>query len=238
MGEYTRIYRYTGSANTSANRSVDFSWFYVAGGDTEHKIAKVLGIQYVHWHTSTKSMSWGLRGRLVLSDGTTFVSDQIYNKISGDVVRYVNTFTDFPTAEQFPLLQAVQTLDTQGKTSAGGYSATLYWRATGDYPMDIILTFSDIPDVQTSGIGSVSSIVLNGSNAVKVSINKLSERARHTVTWKLGSYSYTSGIVDSSASYVFPLDWLNAVTGSKTGTGTVVLKTYADTDPGLTQQIG
>lgn len=238
MGEYTRTYRYTGRDNTSATRSVDFSSFKVSSGDTEHNIAKILGIQYVHYHTSLGSMTWGLRGRLVLADGTTFVSDRIYNKISGNVVKYTNTFETFPDVEQFAQLEKVQTLDTQGKITAGGYSATLYWRANSTYPMDIILTFSDIPDVQTSGIGSVNSIVLNGSNAVKVSINKLSERARHTVTWKLGSYSYTSGIVDSSASYVLPLDWLNAVTGSKTGTGTVVLKTYADTDPGLTQQIG
>jgi hypothetical protein len=44
--------------------------------------------------------------------------------------------------------------------------------------------------------------------------------------------------VDTSASYVLPLQWLNAVTGGKTGTGTVVLKTYADDDTELTQQIG
>lgn len=238
MGEYTRTYRYTGTNNTSANRSVEFSSFVVHSGDTEHKIAKVLGIQYVHYHSSTRSMSWGLRGRLVLADGTTFVSDQIYNQISGNVVKYTNTFETFPDAEQFAQLQSVQTLDTQGKTTSGGYYATLYWRANNDNPMDIILTFSDIPDVQTSGIGSVNNIVLNGSNAVNVSISKLSERARHTVTWKLGDYSYTSGIVDSSASYVLPIDWLNAVTDSKTGTGTVVVKTFADTDPELAQQIG
>ena len=238
MAEYTRTYRFTGQSNTSANRSVNFSKFTIVSGDKTHKVAKVLGIKYVHYHTSTNPMTWNLRGRLVLSNGKTFTSPNIGLRISGDVVKYTHTFSSFPDAAQFPLLQKIQTLDSNGSTGDSGYSADLYWRATSKYPMDIILTFSDIPDVQTSGIGSVNNIVLNGSNAVNVSISKLSERARHTVTWQLGSYSYTSGIVDTSASYVLPLEWLNAVPDSKTGTGTVVLKTYADDDTELTQQIG
>ena len=238
MAEYTRTYRFTGQSNTSANRSVNFSKFTIVSGDKTHKVAKVLGIKYVHYHTSTKPMTWNLRGRLVLSNGTTFTSPNIGLRISGDVVKYTHTFGSFPDADQFPLLQKIQTLDSNGSTGDSGYAADLYWRATSKYPMDIILTFSDIPDVQTSGIGSVNNIVLNGSNAVNVAISKLSDRARHTVTWQLGSYSYTSGIVDTSASYVLPLQWLNAVTGGKTGTGTVVLKTYADDDTELTQQIG
>jgi len=184
-------------------------------------------------------MGWRLRGRLVLTDGTMFVSDEVMINPQGEVVRFENTFEELPTAEQFAQLEKVQTLNNQDTITQGsGYYGTLYWRATNDYPMDLVVTFSDIPDVQTSGIGSVNNIVLNGGNAVNVSINKLSERARHTVTWKLGDYSYTSGIVDSSASYVLPLDWLNAVTDGKTGTGTVVVKTFADTDPELAQQIG
>lgn len=239
MGEFTRTYRLTGINNTSTNRIVDFSYFRVVGGDTEHNIAKIIGIQYVHWHTSERSMSWGLRGKLVLADGTAFVSDEVYHSISGNVVKYVNTFAELPTPEQFAQLQKVQTLDTAGNTgNSDAYYTKLYWRATSTYPMDIILTFSDIPDVQTSGIKSVNSITLDGKSAVTVNINKLSERARHTVTWKLGSYTHTSGIVNQSASYTPPLEWLKAVTTAKTGTGTVVVKTYADDDTALTQQIG
>ena len=240
MGEYTRTYRFTGQTNVGSARTVDFSKFNIASGDTEHKVAKILGIQYVHWHTSTIPMSWELRGRLMLADGTTIVSDRVTNHISGNVVKFVNTFADPITPEQFAQLEKVQTLDNRDSISGSSYhkERVLYWRATSDHPMDLILTFSDIPDVQTSGIGSVNSITLNGSSAVKVSISKLSDRARHTVTWKLGSYSHTSGIVNTEASFVPPLEWLNAVTASKTGTGTVVLKTYADDDTALTQQIG
>ena len=143
---YKITYTYTGQGNTSANRSVPFNRF-VASGDTNRRIGQILSIEYEHWHSSVKSMSWGLRGRLVLADGTTFVSDEVYNKISGNVVRYVNTFAEFPNAEQFAQLQSVQTLDTQGKTTAGGYATTLYWRANADNPMRIVVTFTEEPPV-------------------------------------------------------------------------------------------
>lgn len=238
MGEFTRRYRYTGQGNVSAARSVAFSKFKVSGDKTS-KFAKVVKIQYVHTHTSTTPYDWKLCGRLVLDDGTTFDSNFVTKRISGDTVTYTNTFETLPTPEQFARIKTVQTLNS--KKSTGQLfdgDPRLYWRANSSYPMDVILTFSDIPDVQPSGIKSVTSITLDGKSAVAVSINKLSERARHTVTWKLGSYSYTSGIVNESASYVPPIDWLRAVTTAKTGTGTVVVKTYADDDTELTQQIG
>lgn len=238
MGEFTRRYRYTGQGNVSSARSVAFSKFKVSGNTTS-KFAKVVKIQYVHYHTSTRAYDWKLRGRLVLNDGTTFNSDFVTIRISGDTVKFTNTFANLPTPEQFAQIKTVQTLNSNNSTGQlFDGDPKLYWRATSDYPMDIILTFSDIPDVQTSGIGSVNSITLNGSNAVKVSISKLSERARHTVTWKLGDYSHTSGIVDTEASFTPPMEWLNAVVDAKTGTGTVVLKTYADDDTELVQQIG
>lgn len=238
MAEYTRRYRYTGQGNVSSARSVAFSKFKVSGNTTS-KFAKVVKIQYVHYHTSTRAYDWKLRGRLVLNDGTTFNSNFVTARISGDTVKFTNTFENLPTPEQFAQIKTVQTLNSNNSTGQlFDGDPKLYWRATSEYPMDIILTFSDIPDVQTSGIGSVNSITLNGSNAVKVSISKLSERARHTVTWTLGNYSHTSGIVDTEASFTPPMEWLNAVVDAKTGTGTVVLKTYADDDTELVQQIG
>lgn len=159
--EYTITYTFTGQDNTSGNRSVALNRF-TASGNTDKTIARITSIQYVHYHTSAGSMNWGLRGRLVLSNGTVFTSDQIYNHIDGDVVRYVNTFTDLPTAEQlialsptqslltpeeFAAQATIQTLDTQGKTTSGGYSSKLYWRATSKYPIQIIIRFIDVPPV-------------------------------------------------------------------------------------------
>ena len=144
--EYTITYTFTGQDNTSGNRSVAFNRFS-ASGDTGRNIGQITSIQYVHYHTSAGSMRWGLMGRLVLSDGTTFVSDQIYHNIDGDVVGYTNTFSVLLTAEQFAMLASVQTLDTQWKTTSGGYSSKLYWRATSKYPMRIIVKFIEEPPI-------------------------------------------------------------------------------------------
>ena len=144
--EYTIIYTFTGQDNTSGTRSVAFNRF-VASGDTDRNIGQITSIQYVHYHTSTKSMSWNLRGRLVLNDGTTFISDYVNHGISGNVVGYVNTFTELPTAEQFANIVSIQTLDTQGKTTSGGYYAKLYWRATSSYPMQLIVKFIEEPPI-------------------------------------------------------------------------------------------
>lgn len=144
--EYTITYTFTGQNNTSGTRSVAFSRF-VASGDTGRTIGQITSIQYVHYHSSTDSMSWKLRGRLVLNDGTTFTSNEVNNHISGNIAKYINTFSELPTAEQFANLASVQTLDTQGKTTSGGYYATLYWRAITSYPMQIIVKFIEEPPV-------------------------------------------------------------------------------------------
>lgn len=144
--EYTITYTYTGQDNTSGNRSVAFNRF-TASGDTDRTIGQITSLTYEHYHTSTSSMHWGLRGQLTLADGSTLISDQVYNHISGNVVKYVNTFTALPSAEQFAALTSIQTLDTQGKSTAGGYASRLYWRATATYPMRIIVRFIEEPPV-------------------------------------------------------------------------------------------
>ena len=144
--EYTITYKFTGQSNTSGGRSVGFDRFK-AEGDTNRTIRQITSIQYVHYHSSTDSMNWVLRGRLVMNDGTTFTSDEINQHISGNIVRYTNTFTNLPTAEQFANLASIQTLDSQGKTTSGGYYAKLYWRANSTYPMQLIVKFLEEPPV-------------------------------------------------------------------------------------------
>ena len=144
--EYKIIFTYTGQDNTSGARSVARSKFKKTG-DTGRKIGQIKSITYEHWHTSDKAANWALRGRLVFSDGTTITSNTVTHTISGTKVKYTNTFTKLPTPEQFGLLKAVQTLDSQGKTTADGYSAKLYWRANSDNPMRLIVTFIEEPPV-------------------------------------------------------------------------------------------
>lgn len=140
--EYCLIYKYTGQDNTSGNRSVDLSRFSISG-DTDKNIGRITRITYEHWHTSAGSMSWGLRGRLLFSDDTQLDSDQVYEHISGEVVKYTNTFTlEKPmTKARFEQATTIQTIDTQGKATSGGYSSTLYWRATSSAPMYLYVYF-------------------------------------------------------------------------------------------------
>lgn len=144
--EYTITYTYKGQNNTSGNRSVAFNRF-TASGDTDRKIGQITSIKYEHWHSSLGSMSWGLRGRLVFGDGSELISDQVYQHINNNVLKYVNTFETMPTAEQWATLTAIQTLDTAGGTGDSGFSSTLYWRANSTYPMKVIITFIEEPPV-------------------------------------------------------------------------------------------
>lgn len=155
--EYTITYTYTGQSNTSGTRSVAFNKFK-ASGDTGRNIGQITSIQYIHHHTSDSPMTWNLKGRLVFGDGTTIKSPNIGIHISGDVAKYTHTFTTLPTAEQFATLTSVQTLDSQGKTTSGGYSSKLYWRATSSYPMQLIVKFIEQPPVTYAP--SIASFVL------------------------------------------------------------------------------
>ena len=144
--EYKITYTYTGQDNTSSARSVALSKFKKSG-DTGRTIGQIKSIKYEHWHTSTKAASWALRGRLVLSDGTTFTSNTVTQTISGTKVKFTNTFINLPTPEQFAMVKTVQTLNGQGTTGLGTYSADLYWRANSDNPMRLIVTFIEEPPV-------------------------------------------------------------------------------------------
>lgn len=144
--EYKIIYTYDKQANTHKDRSVPFDSF-VASGDTDRNIGQITSITYEHWHTSTRAYEWKLRGRLKLADDTEFVSDEVSHVISGNVVKFTNTFNNLPTAEQFKTLTAVETLNALGSTSSDGYYATLYWHANSERPIRLIVTFIEEPPV-------------------------------------------------------------------------------------------
>lgn len=138
---YKLTYKYTGQDNTSATRSVALSKFTITG-DTDKPIGKITKITYIHYHTSTKTQSWGLRGVLTFSDGTSITSDNVYESISGNVVKFTNTFTNIISGEKFKLAENIQTMNTLGNISgSSGYDGTLYWRANSTYPMQLLIEF-------------------------------------------------------------------------------------------------
>ena len=144
--EYTRIYTYTGQTSwTSAERSVPFAKFKVSG-DTEHKIGQITSVTYKHRHSAVNRKSYGLRGRLLLTDGTYVDSASVTQTIgSSKIVWWTNTWEHLPTAEQWGMIQNVQTIIDA--TGSAGRDGNLTWNALSGYPMQVIITFLDEPPV-------------------------------------------------------------------------------------------
>lgn len=87
-------------------------------------------------------------------------------------------------------------------------------------------TFDTI--ARASSISSVtSSVSVNGSNEVTVSISRKSSSFTHTVVFSFGSYSKTTTGVGTSTSYAIPESWLNAIPNATSGTAKVTVTTYS-----------
>lgn len=81
---------------------------------------------------------------------------------------------------------------------------------------------------RASTISSVtSSVSVNGSNEVTVSISRKSSSYTHTVVFSFGSYSKSTTGVGTSTSYAIPQSWLNAIPNATSGTATVTVTTYS-----------
>lgn len=81
---------------------------------------------------------------------------------------------------------------------------------------------------RNSTISSVtSSVEVNGTNKCTVEISRAVSTYTHTVTWKIGSYSYSATSVGTSTSYAIPTSWMNAIPSATSGTATVTVTTYS-----------
>lgn len=105
-----------------------------------------------------------------------------------------------------------------------GINVTLtnvYWgnvTASGNGVFNTIARASTIESVTPS-------IVVDGTNVVAVSIDSASASFTHDVVWKFGSYSFTALNAGTFISYAIPMEWLNAIPNSTTGSGTVTITT-------------
>lgn len=81
---------------------------------------------------------------------------------------------------------------------------------------------------RASTISSVtSSVSVNGTNAVTVSITRASTSFTHTVVFSIGDYSKTTTGVGTSTSYAIPMTWLNALPNATSGTAKVTVTTHS-----------
>ena len=81
-----------------------------------------------------------------------------------------------------------------------------------------------------SQIGSVTTAVeINGTNECAVTINRQNSSLYHRVRFYLTEeYQHTTGVVETSARYAIPREWLNGIPNAATAKGTVTLYTYRD----------
>lgn len=142
--EYYVRYRFTGQSNrgTDGKTPIVAKSSFVLSGNTNIQIGKVTRIKFRHYHSSTKSGNWGLRGRIFFSDGSSIDSDLVYHKFSSDVYCYTNTFTEnLPSPEKLSAWSGIRAF---APNLANGQ---LYWRATSSEPFDVIIYFYDVHDL-------------------------------------------------------------------------------------------
>lgn len=77
---------------------------------------------------------------------------------------------------------------------------------------------------RASSIASVTSSVAAGGTAT-VNISRASSSFTHEVTWSMGGYSYKQTGIGTSASFSIPMNWINAIPNSTSGTATVKVQT-------------
>lgn len=77
---------------------------------------------------------------------------------------------------------------------------------------------------RASSIASVTSSVAAGGTAT-VNISRASSSFTHEVTWSMGGYSYKQTGIGTSASFSIPMNWINAIPNSTSGTATVKAQT-------------
>ena len=93
------------------------------------------------------------------------------------------------------------------------------------------LTVSDTVSLKTipraSSFTLSTSSVTAGSTNMTVDIDRASSSFTHTVQWKLGDHSKSTTGVGTSAAYIIPESWVDAIPNSTSGTGTVTVTTYS-----------
>ena len=144
--EYCIRYRRTDVSNRN-NHNEPVFWplnRFAVSGNTNIPIGKITRIIYNHPHSSTKSVTWKLFGRLEFGDGTTLDSNVVSHKFSGDVYTYSNTFdTSSLTVEKWQTCTGIWQSIATPLPSTGA----LYYRAVPEGPVEILVYFWSAADL-------------------------------------------------------------------------------------------
>lgn len=196
------------------------------------KIAWSVGSQSVANNTSSVTVKVQL-----VSTGSSYTINSSASK-SGSVTingtKYSFSFSAALSGNQTKTLytKTVTVSHNADGTKTCSFSATCGINVTlgGTYYGNVTASGSGTFDTiaRESTISSVtSSVAINGSNAVTVSIERAASSFTHTVVFSFGSYSKTVTGVGTSTSYAIPTSWMNAMPSSTSGTAKVTVTTYS-----------
>lgn len=196
------------------------------------QIAWSVGSQSVANNTSSVTVKVQL-----VSTGASYTINSTASK-SGSVTingtKYTFSFTASLSGNQTKTLytKTVTVAHNADGTKTCSFSATCGINVTlsGTYYGNVTAsgtgTFNTI--ARASTISSVtSSVSVNGTNEVAVSITRAASSFTHTVVFSFGSYSKTTTGVGTSTSYAIPQSWLNAIPNATSGTAKVTVTTYS-----------
>ena len=173
----------------------------------------------------------------LVSTGSSYTINSSASK-SGSLTingtKYSFTFTASLSGNQTKTLYTKTVTVSHGSdgTKTCSFSATCGINVTlsGTYYGNVTASGSGVFNTiaRASTISSVtSSVSVNGSNEVTVSISRKSSSYTHTVVFGFGSYSKTTTGVGTSTSYAIPQSWLNAIPNATSGTAKVTVTTYS-----------
>lgn len=196
------------------------------------KIAWTVDSQSVANNTSSVTVKVQL-----VSTGSSYTINSTASK-SGSVTingtKYTFSFTAGLSGNQTKTLytKTVTVAHNADGTKTCSFSATCGINVTlsdtyyGNVTASGTGTFDTI--ARASSISSVtSSVSVNGTNEVAVSITRASSSFTHTVVFSFGTYSKTTTGVGTSTSYAIPTSWLNAIPNATSGTAKVTVTTYS-----------
>lgn len=173
----------------------------------------------------------------LVSTGSSYTINSSASK-SGSLTingtKYSFTFTAALSGNQTKTIYSKQVTVSHNadgtKTCAFSCSAGINVTLSGTYYGNVTASGNGTFDTiaRASTISSVtSSVAINGSNSVTVSITRASSAFTHTVVFSLGSYSKTTTAVATSTSYAIPTSWINAMPSATSGTAKVTVTTYS-----------
>ena len=196
------------------------------------KIAWTVDSQSVANNTSSVTVKVQL-----VSTGSTYTINSTASK-SGSVTingtKYTFSFTAGLSGNQ------TKTLYTKTVTVAHNADGTKTCSLSATCGINVTLSDTYYGNVTASGAGTfdtiarassiasvTSSVSVNGTNEVAVSITRASSSFTHTVVFSFGTYSKTTTGVGTSTSYAIPTSWLNAIPNATSGTAKVTVTTYS-----------